>query len=265
MPRWLPRMAEKRDFQDKQYAFAAHIRDPANTMAPSGIEDRRMDIYRTLFFNNLANLLGTFFPVLKKIHTKDQWQRLIREFMKRHHAKTPYFLQLPQEFVTFLEAELPRQDDDYPFLTELAHYEYAELALGVSDATDELGTINADGDLLTDVPVKSNLAWAYGYTYPVHRISATYLPEAPSDTPVFLALYRDSEDKVRFLELNAVTAALLDAIDNNERLLSGENLLRDLAAKTQYPDVDAMVEHGHKTLLEFRQLNILIGTRRDTT
>jgi len=33
-------MAEDSNFQDKQYAFAAHIRDPENTVAPEGIEDR---------------------------------------------------------------------------------------------------------------------------------------------------------------------------------------------------------------------------------
>jgi len=51
-------MAEDSNFQDKQYAFAAHIRDPENTVAPEGIEDRRIAIYRTLFFNNLNNLLA---------------------------------------------------------------------------------------------------------------------------------------------------------------------------------------------------------------
>ncbi|NQV86507.1 MAG: putative DNA-binding domain-containing protein [Woeseiaceae bacterium] len=114
-------MAERRDFQDKQYAFAAHIRDPDNTIAPAGIEDRRMAIYRDLFFNNLKNLLGTFFPVLRKISSDGQWRNLIREFMKIHRAKTPYFLQLPEEFLDFLQNEYESLDSDYPFLTELAH------------------------------------------------------------------------------------------------------------------------------------------------
>ena len=50
-------MAELPEFQQKQYAFAAHIRDPENNPAPSGVEDRRMAIYRELFFNNLHNRL----------------------------------------------------------------------------------------------------------------------------------------------------------------------------------------------------------------
>ena len=39
-------MADNSDFQAKQFAFAAHIRDPQHVAAPDGIEDRRMAIYR---------------------------------------------------------------------------------------------------------------------------------------------------------------------------------------------------------------------------
>ena len=125
-------MDERRDFQAKQYAFAAHIRDPEHRPAPEGIEDRRMAIYTKLFFNNLRSLLATFFPVLRKLHDDDHWARFIRGFMQQHTAKTPYFLQLPEEFLDFLRNEYEPQDDDHPFLTELAHYEYIELALSVS-------------------------------------------------------------------------------------------------------------------------------------
>jgi hypothetical protein len=253
---------EQRQFQDKQYAFAAHIRDPDNTVAPEGIEDRRMAIYRELFFNNLYNLLGTFFPVLRKIHTDEQWHLMIREFMKKHRAQTPYFLELPEEFLDFLKREYPAQDNDYPFLTELAHYEYAELALSVNTDENDLTDIDADGDLLASTPVKSVLAWAFAYHYPVHRITPDFLPTEDSDQRTYLVIYRRSDDKVRFMELNDVTAALLDAVENNSAGLSGERLLRELAKTIHYPDVDALLKHGGGTLAEMRQLEILTGTRR---
>jgi len=255
-------MVENRGFQDKQYAFAAHIRDPANTVAPPGIEDRRMAIYRGLFFNNLYNLLGTFFPVLRKISSDEQWRHQIREFMKIHRAKTPYFLELPEEFLAFLQNEYRPLDDDYPFLTELAHYEYAELALRVSPNENDLADIDPNGDLLSGEPVKSVLTWAFAYHFPVHRISKDFLPTEATEQPSYLAIYRGSDDKVRFMELNPVTAALLDAIENNQTAMSGEKLLRELATRINYPDVDALVSHGLGALLEMRQLEILTGTRR---
>jgi hypothetical protein len=254
-------VVEKPDFQEKQYAFAAHLRDPENVAAPAGIEDRRMAIYRKLFFNNLNNLLATMFPVLRKIHSDTKWRRMIRLFMQRHQAETPYFLQLPEEFLLFLQNEFEPEKDDYKFLTELAHYEYAELALAVSTEEDELSDVDPGGDLLKNAPVKSKLVWAYAYRYPVHRISPDYLPQSPTEEPVYLAVYRRRDDKVRFLELNAVTAALLDAIDNNDDNFSGEELLRALAETIRYPDVDALIGHGAAALEEMRQLEILLGTR----
>jgi len=254
-------MAEQSDFQDKQYAFAAHIRDPENTVAPEGIEDRRMAIYRELFFNNLYNLLGTFFPVIRKLLTDDEWRMTIREFMKVHRAKTPYFLQLPEEFLVFLQSEYRGLDDRYPFITELAHYEYVELALRVSpEEIDKVG-IDESGDLLQEVPVKSPLAWAFAYHYPVHRISTDYQPKEAGEQPTWLAVFRAPDDNVSFLELNAVTAALLDAIDNNAAHETGETLLRQLAKTIGYQDVDALIKHGSAALEQMRELSILTGTK----
>ena len=254
-------MAERPDFQEKQIAFAAHIRDPEHVAAPTGVEDRRMAIYRHLFFNNLLNLLSTMFPVLKKLVPDVRWRAMIRQFMQRHRANTPYFLQLPEEFLGFLQEEYELQDDDYPFLLELAHYEYIELALSISEETNDMEGVDPAGDLLALVPVKSRLTWVYAYRYPVHRISANFIPSEPAERPVFLAVYRGSNDEVGFLELNPVTAGLLELIEQNEPQQTGEALLRQLADQINYPDVDAMLEHGAGALEEMRQLEILIGAR----
>ena len=121
--------------------------------------------------------------------------------------------------------------------------------------------VDPDADLRANVPVKSELAWAFAYQYPVHRIDADFQPEQPEGTPTYLAVYRGTNDKVGFLELNPITAGLLDAIDNNDQNLNGESLLRKLAEQTNYPDVEAFVNHGAVALEEMRQLEILTGAR----
>ena len=254
-------MADIPDFQQKQYAFAAHIRDPEHTPPPGGIEDRRMAVYRNLFFNNISSLLGKTFPVIRKIATREKWESLIRGFMQVHRAKTPYFLQLPQEFLAYLQDEYEMQDDDFPFLLELAHYESIELALSISDEEDDLAGIDPDGDLIQNVPIKSKLAWTFAYRFPVHRIAPAFLPEEPGEQPTFLVVYRDANDKVGFLELNPVSAGLLDAIENNPADKTGEQMLRDLAGAAGYADTEAFIKHGLDALEELRQLQILTGTR----
>ena len=255
-------MPERPDFQRRQQAFAAHIRDPQAVPLPDGIDERRMAVYRNLFFNNLRSLLGTMFPVLKKIHAAARWDALVRAFMKQHRAQTPYFLQLPAEFLAFLREEFVPQADDYPFLAELAHYEYAELALSISEAVNDAGEVNPDGDLLAGIPAKSRLAWVFSYRFPVHRIAPDFLPAAAAADPLHLAIYRRADDSIGFLELNAVSARLVHEIEHNDADRSGEQILHALAGEIGYTDVDAFVRHGGSTLRQLRERDILVGTRK---
>jgi len=248
------------EFQQKQYAFAAHIRNPEQNPAPAGVEDRRMAIYRELFFNNLHNLLGSTFPVIKKLHQPEKFRTLIRAFMVQHEAQTPYFLEIPREFLAFLEKEYELQDDDFPFLIELAHYEWVELALSVSEENNDGQSVDAEGDLLTGIPVRSVLAWTYAYQYPVHRISTDFQPTEPGDAPTFLAICRKANDDMDFMELNPVTARLLEMIEANEQD-SGRELLLKLAEEINYPDAEALVEHGAQAMQQMRQAEILLGTK----
>lgn len=254
-------MADLPEFQKRQYAFAAHIRDPARNDAPEGIEDRRLAIYRELFFNNLLKLLSGTFPVLSKLYSRDKWRSIVREFMVSHRASTPYFLRIPGEFIEFLDTEYNSGEDDFPFLLELAHYERAELELSVSEAGNDDLDVDADGDLLAGAPVKSRLAELCVYQYPVHRISADFIPDAPGDAPTFLVVYRRADDSLGFMELNSVTARLLEMIAENDGL-PGRALLEKLAAEIGYPDAEALVGHGHAAMQEMLSHEILLGVRR---
>jgi len=253
-------MADTQDFQEKQYALARHIRDPDNQPAPDGVEDRRMAIYRELFFNNLKSLLSTTFPVLNKILDKQKWTALIRQFMVRHEAQTPYFLQIPQEFVQFLQHEYELQDDDFPFLIELAHYEWVELALSVADEVIDLSGIDIDGDFLAGIPVASNLAWSFTYQFPVHRISSDFKPAEADETPTFLAIRRDIDNEMGFMELNPITMRLLELINENESR-NGQQLLVELAKEIEYPDPGALVRHGAEAMQQMQQAGVLLGVK----
>ena len=254
-------MVETPDFQKKQYAFAAHIRDPEHNPGPDDVEDRRMAIYRELFFNNLHSLLSQTFPVLKKLHDPEKWRALVRQFMISHQAQTPYFLEIPQEFLVFLQNAYELQDDDFPFLIELAHYEWVELALSVSEETNADEQVDLEGDLLDGIPVKSALAWSYSYQFPVHRITTQFQPQEPGEQPTFLAICRKANDDMDFMELNPVTARLLELIDSNASE-SGRELLQKLAQEIEYPDVEALIVHGASAMEDMRRAEILIGVRK---
>ena len=63
-----------------------------------------------------------------------------------------------------------------------------------------------------------------------------------------------------FMELNPVTARLLELIEANEQD-SGRELLLKLAEETGYADTEALVEHGAEAMRQMRAAEILLGTR----
>jgi len=247
------------NFQNVQYQFAAHIRNPQENAAPEGVEDRRMAIYRDLFFNNVEGFLAGNFPVLKLISSEQYWLRLARDFFDKHHCHTPYFLEIGQEFIEYVADEREPSVEDPVFLQELIHYEWVELALDASTVELPLQDVDANGDLLTGHPVQSPLAWLLSYQFPVHCIRLDYQPEAPLEAPTFLIAYRNREDEVNFMEVNSVTARLLYLLSEDEDL-SGADALKAIADEMQHPDPQQVIDGGLQTMEHLRSKGILLGT-----
>lgn len=248
------------DFREIQYQFTRHIRDPDNVPAPDGIEDRRMQIYRDLLFNNVEDFLANGFPVLRKILSDEQWQSMVRDYFKTHQARTPLFPRMTQEFLQYLNNEREVHAHDYPFMNELAHYEWLELAISIDTRELDYEAVDREGDLLTANPVLSPLAWPFVYQYPVHRISPDFLPEQAPEQPSYLVVYRDRGDEVGFLELNPVSARLIEVLQSDTER-SGEAILLDIAEQIQHPEPQIVVNGGRDILQGMKEKDIILGSR----
>ena len=255
-------MAELPDFKQQQYKFTAHIRDPENNPLPEGVEDRRMAIYRDLLFNNVNSFLEGSFPITRSLYREEAWLKLARKFFAQHQSNTPYFLEIPQEFLAFIETEYQLTHEDPPFLQELAHYEWVELALMVSNESADLEKVDPHGDLLTDKPVVSPLAWSLAYQWPVHQLGPDYRPDQPPEQPTYLVVYRDAEDEVKFIEANPVTARLMQLLQENKKS-SGRQLLEMIADELNHPDREMVIQGGHQTLLKLHNAGIVLGTAQN--
>jgi uncharacterized protein len=251
---------ELSDHQRLQYQFAAHLRDPQHQPAPSGIEDRRLQIYRELFYNNVEDFLKTAFPVLKQITADERWHAMARDFYARHHCREPQFYRIAEEFLRYLDDERGAVAGDPPFLRELAHYEWVELALAVSDIelTPELADPN--GDLLVGTPVVSPLAWTLAYDFPVHKIAPDFQPASAPAEPTLLVVYRNRADDVKFMEINPITARLLQLVE--EAPDAGGKLLQRIADEINHPQPQAVIAEGKEIFASLRRRDIILGTRR---
>lgn len=244
-------------FQAFQFEFTRHIRDPKANPRPADVPARRMKIYNELLFNNLEGFLLACFPVLRQILGKRKWTALVRDFFAEHRCHTPLFRQIPDEFIQYLQSGRGERDSDPPFMRELAHYEWIELVLSVSNK-EAPAEIDADGDLLTGRPFLNPVLTLLQYRYPVHRIGPRFKPEVPPAEATHLLVFRDTEFSVRFIELNPVSARLVQLLEENQR--SGEQALLRVARELKYPDPRAVIEGGQAILGNLRAEGAIIGT-----
>jgi len=248
----------------QQDALAAHIRDPDRVPPPPGIEERRLKIYRELFFNNVAGLLAGNFPVLRRIYGEAGWNTLMRAFLRDHDCQTPLFTELAREFLRYLDARADSEagQADPPWLRELAHYEWVELALQISEArTDDIAH-DPDGDLLGGRPLVSPLVWPLAYAWPVHRLGPDHLPDTPPEQPTLLMLRREADGQVSFHALTPLTFRLLQRLDEFPQL-SGREQLQTLAVEAGASDIAGFVSDGIAQLQAYRQDGTILGVRRD--
>ena len=254
-------MAEQPEFIKKQYEFASHIRNPDKNPCPSDVEARRMNIYRELFYNNVEGFMSNSFPVLHEIMGEQRWHAMIRDYFDRHLSHTPLFPEMPREFLKYLESEREPQQGDPHFMLELAHYEWVELALSVSDLQIDMGQLDPSGDLLEGRPVLSPLAWPLSYQYDVQHISNDYQPQQPAEQPVYLVVYRDQDDQLNFLDINPVTARLLQFI-NEDNTLTGREMLSRIAEELNHPNPDVVIQGGLQILHDLLTRGVILGTSK---
>lgn len=254
-------MADPRpSFQDVQYEFTAHLRDPDKNKAPVEIEDRRLEIYRGLFYRNVQGFIANGFPVTRKLYQDEPWHKMIRDFFSSHQSHSPYFKDITKEFLDYLNKERKPQPEDPPFLRELAHYEWLEIMLTFADIDFDWESINRDGDLMSRIPALSPVIQLNQYAYPVQKIKPSFQPETPPEQPTFLLVYRDQKDEIGFMEVNPMTARLIELINENPNQ-TGEEILKTLAQEIPSMREDVILHGGHTTLVQLREKDIILGTK----
>ncbi|NOQ65520.1 MAG: DUF2063 domain-containing protein [Methyloprofundus sp.] len=242
----------KVDFKAKQAEFSAYIRNPSTATCPSDVPVQRMQMYRELFFNNVESFLSNNFPVLRQLLNDRQWQQLAQDFFSYHSSSSPYFSEIPEEFILYLQDERGIQEGDYPFMLELAHYEWVEMALSISQES----LVPAKQPRLLDLEQGislSPLAWLLAYQFPVHKISPDYLPLVAPEQASFLVVYRDSEDEVKFVELAPMSFQLLQGIQNQPAISINRCLEDSLGVHTN----DALKKAALQALQQFMDKQII--------
>ncbi len=241
-------------FQSFQQDMARHLRDPRHTMRPAGVPAPRMAVYNEMLFNNVCGFIDTCMPLSRKLLGDTAWRRLCRTFYRDWPLHTPWFREIPREFVRYLqegclEQPLPR------WLHDLAHYEWAELAVDVMDVMRPVA--NAQGNLMAEMVVLNPARMDLHYDWAVHRIGEQHKPRKPMDT--HLVVYRDADDAVQFTEVNAATAHVLALLDAQP--MTGTQVMQHIAHQMQHQHPEQLLTFGASLLQQLQKQDIILGTQ----
>ncbi|WP_236191380.1 HvfC family RiPP maturation protein [Pseudomonas pharyngis] len=240
----------------QQQALTRYLRDPEHEAPPADMNAARVNVYRDLVFNNVSQLLGSTFPVLIRIIGQERWRTLIRGFLRDYRAQTPKFGEIAEEFVGYLASEpAVLSEGDWPaFLVELAHYEWVEMVLQLSDAEPLPAS---DPAQLLERPLQvSALAWPLAYTWPVQMLGPDHQPATPPAQPTLLLVRRTTDWNVKFSELSPLAWRLLQRIEEFP-LLNGREQLQGLALEAGLPETVSFMDSGLALLQQLHEDGVI--------
>jgi hypothetical protein len=251
-------MSQSPAFQQQQRQFLNYLRQPQADRLPAGFSLERLAVYVDLLYNKFDESLTACFPVMHSLLSKADWRALLLEFIAEHRCLTPYYRQIPDEFVQYLKQE--RQHlDDWPFLAELAHFEWIELQLSIAETEPVTRKSLSDVELLNNVPVFAPVIQLLHYHWPVQDIGPSFLPSEPPETATHILGFRDSEDQVQFVALTPATAKLILLLNNG---LTGQQALEamrgDDLTDAQFLE---LTRFGQRILSDLHSQGAIIGIR----
>ncbi len=234
------------NFQDH---YSRYLRAPAKSTVIGDIPARRSQVYEELLFKNVCGFLDRCFPVARSLLDENRWRQLNRDFYRDWQCHTPYFSQIPWEFVQYMAGTSTNEVGDW--FNELLDYEWRELEADTHAArVPHIQTPTGDDYILRVNPTLQNLQ----YQWPVHQISQSFIPLETK--PTFLLVYRRYDHRVEFMEINAMTAALLQILQ--QAPAHPNTVFARLAELLPEANRQALQEFGKPLLFDLLQKNVLV-------
>ena len=249
------------NFQTVQKQFLAHLRDPVNQPIPNGFTHHGIQIYVDLLYTNFKESLARCFPVTRELIGEESWQRLVKSFIAEHSCQSPYYRQLPEQFISYLSTKQTGELEP-PYLLELAHFEWLELALTIAES-DPIIKPNTFNDWLLSRPLFAPVFAIFHYQYPVQLINIHFRPTKPSEQPTHILGFRDKDDVVQFIELQPATSRLLEILYSTDcTVLEAVN---HIAVALDLPNTSVIFSFVIETMDHLMQQGAIYGQKQQQT
>ncbi len=228
----------------QQAKFSQYLRK--NEAPLSSLQTEK--IYYHLLRANLQELFFNIYPRLKGHLGEESWQFLLDQFLIHHKARTPYFYQVPDEFLSFLWHN-KAQYSQWPWLWSLAHFEWMELVASVAD--------EAWPESDPTRPRCSPLAYYCQYEYAVYPEDGDYTPLSLRERPWQGIVYRNKAHEVQWFACEPWSALIFTALQQAENKNSGD-VVSYLQKQVSHESTDTIRQSLMAWCDEWRKLDILV-------
>ncbi len=171
------------------------------------LPEDRLSVYQSLVFNNIEDTCSKAFPIAKTF-LKEDWEKLIKNFIKNYKFTTPYLWEVPKDFIKYLEKINFFKNRE--FIYDLMIYEWIEIEV----FNEDLPAFNEKFNWCEKYRI-SNSAKILSFKYPVHKINKVKdIKELKGS--YFLIIYQNPENyEIEYLEITPFLYQILERLSEN--------------------------------------------------
>ncbi len=213
----------------------------------SNRELEKIEIYRDLVKNSFFDLITKIYPLTNKLLKKD-WDKLIPQYIESYPPSSPMLNKVAENFPFFL-AEQKKIVKKYPFIHELALYEWLEV--GIYEQSNKLAERQTGTFILN--PVHEICSFEYPIPEIAEKLETSKFSGKATKQKSSVLIYRDPKTlKVRFNEISSGTLAYLELLKSD---FPHEMILMILAEHYKIEE---------KNLKDFyKQINVMVKTLKE--
>jgi hypothetical protein len=280
----LSRIWTNRHERAKYFGATAEAADQCSSddQLLKAIDPRGVKLYSSLIDIGRLDLMSSIYPVVNELLGK-QFETLVLDYFE---SMPPVHYNLNQSASRFSDYVLScsKLIKRYPFLAELADYEWIELAV-LEDAGPNCNyepvpylfeTFQAPNQAEVDperfaslIPVLNCVFVCRTYHYAIPQLvqdikAAKKLPRRFKQEPTYVIVYRDPESlEARFLEVGEVSLMMLETIRQRPTISYGE-LLKDTCSKNP-ENVQNILTGCLEAIEQFKALNVIVAEKLPET
>jgi hypothetical protein len=214
------------------------------------------------------HMADVIFPYCAKIIGKD-WDELVKDYYQAYPSSHYNFNKICINFSRYLSEQRPELLSKYPYLAELADYEWLELEKSEDERevkNAERIEINSLEQITQYCPMVNPTLTMRHYEYPIpdiaeklensKRVQKKFKAEACN-----VAIYRDSETfNTRFMQLGTASSTIIETAQSKPS--SYQELLKIGISLSSYSDPEKIVSEFLELIEELHTDNIFVGSKK---